>query len=941
MVNQNPEQIARDNIDIMLEASGWAVQSKKKINLNDSLGQAVKEYQTDVGPADYVLFVEKKAVGVVEAKKEKLGQNITAVEDQTAGYASAKLKWINNSEQLPFLYESTGVITRFTDSRDPKPRSREVFTFHRPETFKESLELGSSIRTRLSAIPPLNPDKLPAQALGLRDCQEVAITNLEQSLRDDHPRALIQMATGAGKTYTAITSMYRILKHAKGKRILFLVDTKNLGKQAEQEMLNFTPTDDTRKFTELYAVQRLKSSYVPKDAQVCISTIQRMYSILKGEDLDDSLEEINPAEQLTKPKIPQPVAYNEKIPVEFFDFIVIDECHRSIYNLWQQVLDYFDAFLIGLTATPDNRTYGFFKKNVVSDYSHEQAVADGVNVGNEVFIIDTKVGTQGGKIKAKQLVERREKLTRRKTWELQDEEEEYSRKQLDNDIVNPDQILTVIKAFRDSLPEIFPGRKEVPKTLIFAKTDSHADDIIQTVRDQFGEGNAFCKKVTYKTAKGWFDNKGNVIDEAEDPNSVLAQFRNSYNPRIAVTVDMIATGTDVKPLECLLFMRDVKSRNYFEQMKGRGTRTLDYDDLKKVTPSTHSAKTHYVIVDAIGVTKSLKTNSRPLISKPGVSLKDLAMGIMMGASDTDAVSSLAARLARLNKQLDADDKKKIERVTEGVTIQTIVKDLFNAIDADRVEKRALELADLPEGQNPGDDLRNAAQAEFVKEAANVFTGEVIDTIDSIRRDKDQKIDHETLDELTRAEWNTSSVEKAQELTTDFAKYLVDNKDEIAALQIFFDQPHRRRDITFGMIRDVLDKLKSDKPMLAPLRVWQAYSQLENYQGQQPINELTALVAMIRRVCGMDKNLATYESTVRRNFQTWVMKKHAGAGQKFNDEQMGWLQMIRDHVATSFHIERDDLEMAPFDAVGGVGKLHQLFGAEMDKIISELNSELAA
>ena len=601
--NQNPEQKARDNIDALLTQAGWVVQSVKKIDPNAGSGQAVREYQTDVGPADYVLFVDKKAVGVIEAKKEELGHKLTEVELQTEGYAAAKLKWVNNKASLPFLYESTGIITRFTDARDPKPRSREVFNFHRPETLKEWLAQGNSFRERLQHIPVLNPNHLPAKALRLRDCQETAITNLVASFKADRPRALIQMATGAGKTYTAITSIYRLLKYANGKRILFLVDTKNLGEQAEQEMMSYVPLDDNRKFTELYNVQRLKSSFLAKDSQVCISTIQRLYAILKDRELDEANEEINPAE-LKQSKAPMPVVYNEKVPPEFFDFIFIDECHRSIYNLWQQVIDYFDASLIGLTATPDNRTYGFFKKNVVSDYSHEKAVADGVNVGNEIYVIETQITQQGAQINAKQQVERREKLTRKKRWEQQDEDETYSATQLDRGVVNPDQIRTVIRAFREKLPEIFPGRKEVPKTLIFAKTDSHADDIIQIVREEFDEGNAFCKKLTY------------LSKLEEDPKSILAQVRNDYHPRIAVTVDMVATGTDVKPLECLLFMRDVKSRNYFEQMKGRGTRTLDMDDLKKVTPSAVSAKTHYVIVDAIGVTKSLKTASHPLITKP-------------------------------------------------------------------------------------------------------------------------------------------------------------------------------------------------------------------------------------------------------------------------------------------------------------------------------------
>jgi type I restriction enzyme, R subunit len=915
--NQNPEQLARDNIDALLRQSGWVIQNKNKLNLNDGIGQAVREYQTDTGPADYILFVDRKPVGVIEAKAESHGHRITAVEDQTAEYAAAKLKWVKDNKPLPFLYESTGVITRFTDTRDPKPRSREVFTFYRPETLKEWLAQGLSLRSRLQTIPYLNPKNL-------RNCQVTAINNLEGSFKDNRPRALIQMATGSGKTYTAITAMYRLLKYADAKRILFLVDTRILGEQAEQEMMSYLPNDDNRKFTELYTVQRLNSSYVAKDSQVCISTIQRMYSILKGEELDSSLEDTNPAEQLTKPKQPLPVVYSPKVPLEFFDFIFIDECHRSIYNLWQQVLDYFDSFLIGLTATPDNRTYGFFKKNVVSHYDHEKAVADGVNVGNEIYLIDTAITQAGGKIPANQLIEKREKLTRRKRWEQQDEDESYSASQLDNSVVNPDQIRTVIKAYKDNLPVIFPNRKEVPKTLIFAKTDSHADDIIQTVREEFGEGNAFCRKITYKAD--------------EDPKSTLADFRNAYHPRIAVTVDMIATGTDVKPLECLLFMRDVRSRNYFEQMKGRGTRTLDHDDLKKVTPSALTAKTHYVIVDAVGVTKSLKTASQPLITKPTVSLKDLAMGVMMGANDTDTVSSLAGRLARLNQQLGPAEKDKLKQCAGGIDLSHIISNLINAIDADNIEQKASELAASTEVT---DDQREQAQAQLVSEAAKGFTGDFIELIDSIRRDKEQIIDHDNQDKLIAAGWATDAQTTAQNLSQEFADYCASHKDQIEALGIFYDQPHRRRELTYMMIHDLLTLLKADKPKLAPLNVWQAYSQLDNYQGKQPASELTALVALIRRVCGMDEKLTNFDDTVRRNFQTWIMQHHAGNPEKFNEQQMQWLQMIRDHIANSIHIERDDLGLSPFDGKGGLGKMYQLFGANMDNILDELNNALVA
>ncbi len=348
--NQNPEQIARDQIDARLAEAGWHVQDKDAIDFNAGQGIAVREYPTDIGPADYVLFVDRCAVGVIEAKPEDWGHKITTAEEQAEGYAGAALKWVKNKERLPFVYESTGVITRFTDGRDPRPRSREVFTFHRPETMAEWLSKPRSLRTRLQDLPALNSE-------GLRGCQEKAIENLEQSFKADRPRALIQMATGSGKTYTAITAAYRLLKYADAKRILFLVDTKNLGEQAEQEFQSYVPNDDNRKFTELYNVQRLKSSAIATSSQVCISTIQRMYSILKDEPLDESAEEGNPAERLVRAKEPLPVVYNRKIPPEFFDFIIIDECYRSIYNLWRQVIEYFDAYLIGLTATPDNRRW--------------------------------------------------------------------------------------------------------------------------------------------------------------------------------------------------------------------------------------------------------------------------------------------------------------------------------------------------------------------------------------------------------------------------------------------------------------------------------------------------------------------------------------------------------------------------------------------------------
>lgn len=933
-INQNPEQIARDRIDRMLMDAGWVVQSKNKIDLSANQGVAVRECLTDLGPADYVLFVDRKPVGIIEAKREEEGHRLTVAEDQSKEYANAKLKYLKN-DPLPFVYESTGIVTRFTDFRDPKPRGRNDFSFHKPSTVAEWLRKEKSLRGRLQDMPALDPT-------GLRPAQIVAIENLEKSFKNNRPRALIQMATGAGKTFTAATFIYRLLKFADAKRILFLVDTKNLGEQAEQEFMTFKPTDDNRKFTELYNVQRLSSGYIAPDSQVCISTIQRLYFILKGEELDESAELDNPNEstwmqsQLNK-KLAIPVEYSARVPIEQFDFIVVDECHRSIYNVWKQILDYFDAFLIGLTATPDKRTFGFFNENVVSQYPYEQSVIDGVNVPYDVYTIETEISKSGDVVKAGWFVDRRDKLTRQKRWQQEDEDTEYTGNDLDKKVVNPSQIRNIIKEFRRALQtDIFPnrvnekGEYEIPKTLIFAKTDSHADDIIKIVREEFDEGNDFCKKVTYK------------IDE--DPKSVLNRFRNSYYPRIAVTVDMIATGTDVKPLEVLLFMRDVKSVNYFEQMKGRGTRTIDRDKLMQVT-RTASSKTHFVIVDAVGATKSKKTDSRPLERQPAIPLKDLLGAITMGVEDEDLFLSLANRLIRLEKQITDKEKEKLLEYSGGKNLKQITKELINAFDPDEIEKRAqvkieaTPVADRTPAQY--EEAKRESQQELVRQAAITFNGQLNDYIDNVRKEHEQIIDHINIDTVIKSEWDSFTTEKASETIKDFTEYLERNRDEIKALSIFYNQPYNRRNITFKMIKEVMEKIKLEKPLLAPDYVWNAYAAVENVKTGQPKDELTALVSLIRRACGIDRELKPFDKTINENFQNWIFKQNAGQHNRFTQEQMDWLRMIKDHVVSSYHIEIDDLDYTPFDAQGGRGRMFQLFGKEMGKIIDELNEVLAA
>ena len=904
----------------MLTASGWILQNAKQINPAAGIGVAVREYPTDSGPADYVLFVDRKPVGVVEAKAE--GAVLSPVEEQSSRYAASRLKYQKDNQKLRFIYESTGVETYFTDNNDPAPRARTMFSFHRPETMREWLKQSQSLRARLQGFTALQTD-------GLRDCQITAITRLEQSFAQSRPRALVQMATGSGKTFTAITTVYRLLKLAKAKRILFLVDTKNLGEQAEQEFQAFTPNDDKRKFTELYTVQRLKSSFVDESAQVCISTIQRMYSILRGEELDESAEEASLNETVSTEKTRE-VVYNSRIPIETFDFIIIDECHRSIYNEWKKVLDYFDAFLIGLTATPDKRTFGFFDRNVVSEYTYERAVADGVNVPFDVYTIETEITRNGAIVKAGEWVDKRDRLTRRKRWEQVDQDTAYTATALDRDVVNPDQIRTVIRTFKERWPEIFPGRTEVPKTLIFAKSDFHADDIIRTVREEFAERNDFCKKVTYSVGK----------NGGEKPSEVLQQFRTAYYPRIAVTVDMIATGTDVKAIECLLFMRDVKSRSYYEQMKGRGTRTMAGDDLRKVTPSANGNKSHFVLVDAVGVEKTLKTDSRPLERKPGVALKDLMLNVVMGDTSEDTLTSLANRLTRLEKQLSPAERKKLADIAGGKSINKVVNDLLDAYNPDKVEEKARTLV-ASSNDLISPELLDDARQELIQAATTVFDSpEYREAVETIRRNHEQLIDVVNLDTVTFAGWDANQGDKATGIVQDFRAYLDEHRDEITALQIFYNQPSRRREVTYQMIRDLFDKMKANKPALAPDVVWKAYEVLETVSSNQPKNELIALVSLIRRVLEIDSTLTAYDVTVNRNFQNWVFRKQAGA-LKFTEEQMEWLRMMKDFIAQSIHLDRDDFELSPFVERGGLGKAWKVFGDQTFQLIDELNENLAA
>jgi type I restriction enzyme R subunit len=608
---ETPEQRARREIDANLTAAGWIVQNRDELDLTAGRGIAVNNFSMKFGFgfADYMLYLDRKAVGAVEAKADG---TLSGVEAQSAKYAAGLPDNLPaHRRPLPFLFESNGSVTYFTNGLDPLPRSRQVFNFVRPDTMSDWVAQPAQLRARLKSLPVLDESRL-------WNVQAHAIRNLEESFGQADPRALIQMATGSGKTFTAVNVTYRLLKFAHAKRILFLVDRGNLGKQTEDEFANFEPHDDPRKFPTLYTLQRLKSNSINPAAKVVITTIQRLYSMLKGETEFDVGNEEGSAFDSAKPWQGEPpdVVYNAGIPPEFFDFIIVDECHRSIYELWSQVVLYFDSFIVGLTATPADKTIGFFNQNLVMQYGHDEAVTDGVNVDFDVYRIRTRITEQGAVIAARDTgvyVDMRHKLTRAERLQWLNQDLTYTANQLDHDVVSESQIRTVLQQFRDKvLPDAFPRRNEVPKTLIFAKDDSHADDIVGIAREVFAAGNDFCQKITYRTGftKRTLKVKNDDGSESEvtewvktsslTPDEILANFRNSFFPRIAVTVDMISTGTDVKPIECVFFLRNVKSAGFFEQMKGRGVRVISPDKLRTVTPSA-KVKDRFIIVDAVGV----------------------------------------------------------------------------------------------------------------------------------------------------------------------------------------------------------------------------------------------------------------------------------------------------------------------------------------------------
>ncbi len=907
-----PEQQARAEIDRLLTAAGWSVQDFKSANIHAARGVALREFQLKegYGEADYLLYVDARAAGVIEAKK--VGATLTGVEPQSGRYSKGLPDSLPAWQRpLPFLYESTGLETHFTNGLDPEPRARNIFAFHRPETFAEWMhyaipsagEAPGSFLARVNFMPPL-------VETGLWPAQIVAIRNLDKSLGANKPRALIQMATGSGKTFTAISFIYRLIKFAGARRVLFLVDRGNLGRQAKKEFDQYVSPYNNFKFGEEYIVQHLTSNNLDTTARVCISTIQRMYSMLKGRDLAEEDEEPSTAGLDALFKQAEPIDYNPQYPIETFDIIVTDEAHRSIYNLWRQVLEYFDAYLIGLTATPNKQTFGFFNQNLVMEYTHEQAVADNVNVNYDVYRIKTEVTEAGAKVEAGYWLEVRDKATRaRRDWQL-DDDFEYTPEELDRSVQTPDQIRTIARTLRDNWKhDLFPQREELPKTLVFAKDDNHAEAIVEILRQEFGRGNEFAQKITYRTT-------------GAKPEDLIKAFRTSYYPRVAVSVDMIATGTDIKPVEIVVFMRSVKSRSFFEQMKGRGVRIIRDDDLRGVNPGEHVHKDHFVIVDCVGVCERDKTDSRPMDQKKSVPLDALLQAVSLGNVEPEVLSSVAVRLSRLEAQLTDAERAKVV-TAGGLGLKELSRGIVQALNptADRTPQEA------------EDALRNA-----VKPLSNPKLRELVL---NLKAQKELVIDIVTQDRLIGAEFSEAARDRAQGIVQSFEAFIAQHRDEITALQILYNRP-TKVPLKFDDLKALADTLQAPPHLWTESQLWQAYAALDKAKVKGASNRriLTDLVSLVRYAMHQENELVPYPERVAANFKAWMAQQQA-AGKAFTDEQRWWLEKMAEHIASNLGIAADDFESVPFNQRGGLGKVHQLFGAELPKVIEALNMELAA
>ena len=901
-----PEDKARKKIDKWLEEVGWTVVSRDEYS-NAINAQAVKE-NLMIGnlEADYMLYLNGKAIAVLEAKRaeNKLGDDVKLqAEDYTRLLPPSNQYWFN---PIPFVFISNGETMLFKDMRNPDSPYINLGKMYSPKEIVERAGIEDEY-AKLPSVPPVGPK-------GLRECQFEAISNLELSFKYGEKKALIVLATGAGKTFTACTAAYRLLNYTSAKRVLFLVDRNNLGKQAEGEFGTYKLTETGNAFSDEYIVHRLKSVEKIGKASVVISTIQRLFAALTGQEiLDDNDDEESSEDGTTTGKVT--LTGNILLPPDFFDVIIIDECHRSIYGDWQQVLTYFNkSKIIGLTATPTPEAEAFFNKNRVVNYTLEKSIADGVNVPPRVFRIKTEISENGVTVNDGEKVKKVSNLTGNTQTQKQQEDRQYTKTELDRSIIVPSQIKTVVQAYKDSIYEcLYPERKKdwnmIPKTLFFAKTESHANCIMEAIEDVFKKEfpneelpENYVQKITCK---------------AGNSNQLISDFRNNKDFRIAITVTLVATGTDVRPLEVLVFMRDINSEVLYTQMKGRGCRTIADDKLQLVTTNAIS-KDCYYLVDAVGVTEHEKSIPEPGKKRgnPGVlSLEKLLEVLAHGEVSDENLNLLMGYLSKVNKKAEPEDLLELNTLLQKLTIKQLCVNIIDAINPDNPKvpdfidinqpniERKLLISPLIDNLKARKKLLEI-NAGFMK-----ITIDKTDTIIDVGFSKEQ----------------------AKGYIEQFENYIDDNKDEIEALRILYNQ--EKVVITHTMLKDLEKKLLAHNNQFKSDFLWTCYQTLDGETGNvKPLNKdtelgvLTNLIQLVRYGYKIEKELVS----LKRRFGSYFNLYCGQAWRKFTPEQVEIVQQIAEYIVQNGCVSNLELAKTKPDLFK---KSIPIFGAD------RLNTEL--
>lgn len=825
-----PEEKARVKIDKQLNNAGWDIVDRKDYLPNYAM--AVKEALMQGGKeSDYLLFVDNKAIGVVEAKKESdsLGPKVAS---QAEHYAKTPQNWYGLWFQglIPLVYLANGNKIYFKNMlTDSDGDYVELGEMHSP---KKMLQLIGK-KSEYGALPRI-------EKRGLRDCQYDAEVNLEKSLKQGKKKALAVLATGSGKTYLACLASYRLLNYTSTKRVLFLVDRNNLARQTETEFSLFDRTENQQPMSSLYQINRLKN----KDdigGDIVISTIQKLFAVLTGQTITDDDEDKEDEKFFSfkdtdSNQTVVSLGNDLKLPPDYFQFIIIDECHRSIYGKWQSVLNYFKgATILGLTATPTPEAYAFFNDNIIEKYTYDDSVVDGVNVPARVYRIKSNITEHGGTINTGDEVVEITRSGKEIDSYTATGRIDFAPTQLDRSVIVPDQMRKVLTAYKDSIyTDLFPDRDEIweyiPKTLIFAKDDNHATEIVNVVKevfaDKFKNGVApdkFVQKITYS---------------AGDSNALIRDLRTDKEFRIAVTVTLVATGTDVKPLEVVLFMNDVKSDVLYTQMKGRGCRVINEDKLREITPNANTKECFY-IVDAVGVTEHDKTIPKPKEpggeQKPKVpTLERLLEYLSHGEVSDDNLALLRDYCASINMRYE-------NNVLFGRHLNIFISDYGFAPKTLAYQiNTALSQGTLPPFTSASND--NSARNSLIsclmlnldarKKLLELHRGYY-----AIAPGEDEIID------------KGFTKEAAKSFIDSFEKYLNDNADKIEALRIIYNSEDTV--ITYSMLSDLRDKLLSENRLFTPYNIWSNYKMLdmngdvEDLDVKQNIKALTHLIQLVR------------------------------------------------------------------------------------------------